>query len=75
MAYKVSNVKRVFIIQKKDKSDNITLPDPNPKMEPGDVQKFFASEYPELTTSNVKGPKMREGVAEYHFETIIGSKG
>lgn len=73
MALKVINTKRVFEIERNSK--NIPLSDPNPNMEPIEVMKFYSSEYPELTSSNVSGPKMKDDCAVYTFQTIIGDKG
>lgn len=75
MTLKIKNALRIFILVRDKESDSITLPDPNPNMEPNDVQRFYSSEYPELTSSTVIGPSMREGNAVYSFQTIIGDKG
>lgn len=73
MALKVINTKRSFII--KNNKKEIVLKDPNPNMEPVDVMRFYSGQYPELTSSNVSGPKIKDGIAEYKFQTIIGDKG
>jgi len=73
MALKVINTKRSFVI--KNNSKEVVLKDPNPNMEPVDVMRFYSGQYPELTSSNVSGPKIKEGIAVYTFQTIIGDKG
>jgi PRTRC genetic system protein C len=75
MAFQVRTTNRSFILVRKDEDDNITLADPNPNMDPCQVMKFYSSEYPELTSSTIQGPVMREDTAIYNFETIIGDKG
>lgn len=75
MALKIKNTERVFIIKSKKEKDDVTLPDPNVNMEPIDVMKFYSGEHPELTSSTVTGPKMKDGKAVYEFQTIIGEKG
>jgi len=56
MTFKVKTANRIFILIREKESDNVTLPDPNPNMEPSDVQRFYSSEYPELTSSTIVGP-------------------
>ena len=75
MALRINSVNRIFIIEAENKKDNITLADPNSKMEPRDVMKFQSGQYPELTSASVVGPKMRDGKAIYTFNTQIGEKG
>lgn len=75
MGLVVKNAERVFKLKRKSESDSITLPDPNINMALPDVQKFYASQYPELTSCTIIGPKMRDGKAQYEFQTIIGEKG
>ncbi len=75
MTLQIKNAKRIFLLIRDKESDNVTLPDPNPNMGPEDVQRFYSSEYPELTSSTVTGPSMKEGDAVYSFQTIIGDKG
>lgn len=69
MALHIQNYKRVF------KHGNNRLSDPNPDMTPEEVMNFYSNQYPELTTSNVHGPKIEEGVALYEFKTTVGTKG
>lgn len=69
MALHVQGVKRQF------KYGNRQLDDPDPEMTPEEVMQFYAGTYPELTTSNVHGPKMEGDVAVYEFKTTVGTKG
>jgi len=69
MALNIQNYKRVF------KHGAIVLSDPNPDMSPEEVMNFYSNQYPELTTSNVHGPKIEGGEAEYEFKTTVGTKG
>ncbi len=69
MALNITGLKRVF------KYGNRTLDDPNKNMTPDEVMAFYAGTYPELTTSNVHGPKIESGKAVYEFKTTVGTKG
>lgn len=69
MALQIQGVKRQF------KHGNRQLDDPDPEMTPEEVMQFYAGTYPELTTSNVHGPKMEGEVAVYEFKTTVGTKG
>jgi len=73
MALQVTGLERKFIIKKDGK--DIQLNDPNPSMSPEDVIKFYASEYPELTTANVSGPKIEAGKAIFSIKEVVGTKG
>ncbi|PNP96440.1 PRTRC system protein C [Hoylesella timonensis] len=69
MALNLTGLKRVF------KFGNRTLSDPDKSMTPDEVMNFYAGTYPELTTSNVHGPKVEDGQAVYEFKTTVGTKG
>lgn len=69
MALNTSKFPRVF--KKKDE----TLPDPNPMLSPEEVMAYYSNQYPELTTSNVFGPKIESDKAVYEFKTTVGTKG
>nr|DAF32743.1 MAG TPA: Prokaryotic Ubiquitin [Caudoviricetes sp.] len=69
MALQINNYKRVF------KHGSATLADPNPEMSPEEVMNFYSNQYPELTTSNVHGPKIDGDSAVYTFKTTVGTKG
>ncbi len=69
MALQIQGVKRQF------KHGNRQLDDPDPNMTPEEVMQFYAGTYPELTTSNVHGPKMEGETAVYEFKTTVGTKG
>lgn len=69
MALSTTKYKRVF------KHKDQKLPDPNPALSPEEVMNFYANQYPELTTSNVHGPKIENDNAVYEFKTTVGTKG
>lgn len=69
MALQISKYKRVF------KHGTATLADQNPDMTPEEVMNFYSNQYPELTTSNVHGPKIEGNTAVYEFKTTVGTKG
>ena len=69
MALNATKFPRVF------KMKNATLPDPNPAFSPDEVMVFYSNQYPELTTSNVFGPKIENDQAVYEFRTTVGTKG
>ena len=75
MALQVSTPKREFIITKKNKMDNIILPDPHPDMSIQEVVNHYKSKFPEISAASVDGPKMEENKAVYKFSTVIGEKG
>lgn len=69
MALNLTGLKRVF------KFGERTLSDPDKLMTPDEVMNFYAGTYPELTTSNVHGPKVEGDKAVYEFKTTVGTKG
>ena len=69
MALNTLKFPRVF--KKKDE----TLPDPNPMLSPEEVMAYYSNQYPELTTSNVFGPKIENDKAVYEFKSTVGTKG
>lgn len=69
MALNLTGLKRVF------KFGERTLSDPDKSMTPDEVMNFYAGTYPELTTSNVHGPKVENDKAVYEFKTTVGTKG
>ena len=70
MALNVTGMKRVF------KFGTRELKDPDKNMTPDEVMQFYSATYPELTTSNVHGPKVDDNQrAVYEFKTTIGTKG
>ncbi len=73
MALTIKHLKRQFAF-KKD-GNKITLPDPNPELSVTEVMNFYANQYPELTTSTVGGPEIKDDMAVYTFKTTIGTKG
>jgi PRTRC genetic system protein C len=73
MALSVTTLERVFKF--KNGEARITLPDPNPAIQPHEVMDFFSHTYPELTTATVHGPEIEEDRIVYRFKTTIGTKG
>lgn len=69
MALNLTGLKRVF------KFGERTLSDPDKSMTPDEVMNFYAGTYPELTTSNVHGPKVENDKVVYEFKTTVGTKG
>lgn len=64
---------RVFLM--KDKGNNITLSDPDPKWSIEAVMQFYAPTYPVLTTAKAIGPEIKNDTVQYRFETTMGTKG
>ncbi len=44
-------------------------------LSPEEVMAYYSNQHPELTTSNVFGPKIENDKAVYEFKTTIGTKG
>jgi len=53
----------------------LTLPDPNEGMSIENVQAFFSTTYPEISTATVTGPEAVGDKMVYRFERAIGAKG
>lgn len=75
MALEVKVPEREFVILKKDKKENVVLPDPHPAMTIPEVINHYKGTYPEISTSTVDGPKMEENKAVFSFKTVIGDHG
>lgn len=73
MALKVTTLKRTFSF-KKD-GTQVNLPDPNPEFSVSEVMQFYSSQYPELTTATLDGPKVEGNSAVYSVRTTVGTKG
>ena len=69
MALEIKGITRKFIFEKN------TLEDPNPALSPDEVRKYYVAQYPALTTANIDGPEVSDGVVKYTFGKIIGTKG
>jgi len=65
----ITKMKREFRFQ------SLTLPDPNEGMSIENVQMFFATTYPEISTATVTGPEAVGDKLVYRFERAIGTKG
>lgn len=57
------------------KYGQITLEDPDPALSAEQVKDFYANVYPELTQSEIDGPKDENGQEIYEFEKTVGTKG
>ncbi|RLJ75165.1 PRTRC system protein C [Pedobacter alluvionis] len=68
-----THLERVFIL--KDKGQDITLNDPEPKWSAEAVLNFYANTYPILTTAKISAPKINNDKVEYQFESVMGTKG
>lgn len=64
---------RVFILN--DKGQEIKLSDPEPKWSVQAVLNFYSNTYPILTTAKISAPIIKDDKVEYHFESIMGTKG
>ena len=68
-----TQLERVFIL--KDKGQDITLTDPEPRWSVGAVLNFYANTYPILTTAKISAPIIRGDRIEYKLESVMGTKG
>ncbi|MCY1662570.1 PRTRC system protein C [Chryseobacterium sp. SL1] len=68
-----TQLERVFIL--KDKEQEIRLSDPEPKWSAEAVLNFYANTYPILTTAKISAPKIKDDTVQYHFESVMGTKG
>ena len=66
-------MRRVFLM--KDKGNDVTLSDPDPKWSIEAVMQFYAPTYPVLTTAKMVGPEIKNDTVQYRFETTMGTKG
>lgn len=73
MAVTVEVFKREFIYQKDGK--DISLLDPGNEFTPHKIRDFYTSEYPELLTGSIEGPKYEEDKAIYILKANAGTKG
>jgi PRTRC genetic system protein C len=68
-----TQLERVFIL--KDKEQEIKLSDPEPKWSAEAVLNFYANTYPILTTAKISAPRIKDDTVQYHFESVMGTKG
>lgn len=64
----VESLKREFVI------NDITLPDPDSTMSIDQVRKFYANQYPEITTATYE-TQINNGTAKYTFKQSVGKFG
>lgn len=74
MSLVLEKLKRQFVFNNED-DDDVKLPDPNPDMTTEEVAKFYASQYPSITTAYVSGPKIEKDVAIYTFSSKADTLG
>lgn len=68
-----TQLERVFIL--KENGQDIRLTDPEPKWSVEAVMNFYANTYPILTTAKVSAPQIKNDTIQYHFESVMGTKG
>jgi len=64
---------RVFLMR--DKENDISLADPDPRWSVDAVMQFYAHSYPILTTATLSGPEIHNDTLRYRFESTMGTKG
>lgn len=58
------------------KGQKVELPDPDPSMSVNAVMSFYSNTYPELISSKITGPEIKNDAMVYSFgTTVIGTKG
>lgn len=73
MVIKKEQLRRSFIIERRD--GDITLPDPDNNMTPDQVMQFYSNTYPELVTSSCQGPVYKKDEMTFTFKSTVGTKG
>jgi PRTRC genetic system protein C len=69
MALVKEELKRVFVYNGK------RLNDPNSSLTPSEVMDFHSDEFPELVNATMRGPSIKNEVAEFVFEVKFKEKG
>ena len=69
MPLNVTTIERAFRYNGQD------LADPNPALDADTVMRTYATQFPELATASVEGPKIENGKQLYTFQTRIVTKG
>ena len=64
---------RVFSLTLNGNKIKLTDPEPNWSVEA--VMNYYANTYPVLTTCKASEPHINDDTIEYHFESVIGTKG
>lgn len=72
MAIDIKNLKRQFVLDRKD--NPITLEDPNSDFTMDEVIDFYSTSYPELINSSYTSEE-KNGYVVYTFKSIAGTKG
>lgn len=68
-----TSIKRVFKFN--HNGETIELEDFNPSLPFGEIVKFYASQYPELTTAKITGPKSEGDSLVFSIDTKVGTLG
>lgn len=68
-----NRLERIFVF--KDKDQEITLSDPEPKWSVEAVLNFYSNTYPILTTAKISAPQIKEDKVRYQFDSVMGTKG
>lgn len=66
---------QIEVLQRKFKFEEQELPEPNPDFTPQQVVEFYSAQYPELNNASIVGPVIKDGVQEFSFKTVLGTKG
>ena len=66
-------IKRVFKFTTNGRT--IELDDIDPSMSHNDIVKFYANQYPELTTAKITGPKFEGDNMVFKIDTVVGTLG
>lgn len=74
MALQIEKLKREFNFKDKDGKEK-KLPDPGAHLTPEEVIKYYAGNYPQLTTAKLEGPKVKDDVQVFSITSQTGSKG
>ncbi|WP_418501771.1 PRTRC system protein C [Flagellimonas sp.] len=64
---------RVFFF--KEGGNQVELADPDPQWSTETVLHFYANTYPVLNNARIEGPQVRDDRMEYHFNSVMGTKG
>jgi len=68
-----TTIKRIFKFN--NGGTTIELDDFNPSIPAGEIVKFYAGQYPELTTARLTGPKSEGDSLVFTIDTKVGTLG
>lgn len=75
MALTFKDMARTFVFKMEDSKKTIGLPDPNVRLSPDEVKRFYQTQYPELVRATIGGPEILEGKARYTFTSKADEHG